>query len=150
MHLDRDITRHDCKIADAVTMAVGEMLDEAERRGISIKAISHATSIPVRTLQSYREGTAISLPSFIKIIGMKRFPTDLASMPLEVMGKAVCEADEQDAAPHDFAIACAELLLEHLKAQHPDSPDAERIGHRERPGLKVKTKTVLARASAAI
>lgn len=140
------INRAECEISQAVEMAQMLMLDRAAQRGFTRKFLYHATGIPLSTLKSYEEGTAMPLSAFVKIAGVKGFPNELLSLVIDPADKSVHDSEEDETDFDDLARAASDYLVCYSQARHPDSPGSIRIVHNEKPELKLKAQGLKAAA----
>jgi hypothetical protein len=135
----------DCDISHAVEMAQTLMLDLAERKhGITRKALHLATGIPISTLKSYEEGTAMPVTAFVKMAAV--IPNELLSLMLEPGEKAIADAEPDETDLDDLARAAVDVLQKYVAARHPDSPGGIRIVHSETADIKLAAKGIADRA----
>lgn len=128
----RNINRSECEMTQAVSMAQMHMFDLAYRKhGFSRKVLHLETGIPLTTIKSYEEGTAMPLTAFVRIAAVKGFPNELLSLVMDCGGKSVCDAEEEATDIDDMARAAVEVLARYVSARHPDSPGGIRIVHNE-------------------
>lgn len=135
----RENSSRDCEISNSVAAAQHHFFDLAKRKfGFTLKVISLETDISLSTLVDWDNGrSAMSLAGFVKIIGIKGFPNQLASLILEPAGKMVADAESDEADIDDLVIRALELALVHVKARHPESPGGVRIIHSELPDIQL-------------
>lgn len=134
----REISSRDCEIARAVTSAQAHMLDLASRKyGFTRKVLALETGISESTLKMYEQGTAMPLATFVRIIGVKDFPNELASLVLEPSAKVIEDASAEETDFDDMARAAINLLARYVDARHPSGPGGVRIVHSEEEGLRL-------------
>jgi hypothetical protein len=133
----RENSSRNCEISSAVTKAQVRMFDLAERdHDLTLKVLHLETRIPLGTLRGWIAGTSMMpLDGFVKLAAIKGFPNELLSLPLDVAGKSVCDAEPEETDMDDAAISALEYALKWARARHPDSPSGIRIDHTERPDL---------------
>lgn len=140
----REISSRECEISSAVTAAQKRFFDLAERKfSFAPKVIHLETDIPLATLKDWATArSAMPIAGFVKIIGIKGFPNQLASLILAPAGKAVADDDADEADIDELVIRALELALLHAKARHPDSPGGVHIIHTERPDIELAAEGV--------
>jgi hypothetical protein len=140
------INSRECEISQAVEVAQTTMLEEAARRGFTRKVLHLHTKIPLTTLKSYEEGTAMPFAAFAKIAAVRNFPNDLLNLMMEVSGKEVCDATSHETDYDDLARAALEYASAHASYRHPESDGGIRLVHTETPSLKMKARALKAAA----
>lgn len=128
----RNISRRECEISQAVNMAQMHMFDLAYRRhGYSRKIIHLETDIPLSTIKSYEEGTTMPIDAVVKVAAIKGFPNELVSLLFMPADKMIGDSDPEETDIDDAALAAIDLLQRYVKARHADSPGGIRIVHNE-------------------
>lgn len=148
----RENSSRECEISTAVAEAQVRFFDLADRKfGFTPKIIALETDIPASTLKGWIAGTsAMSLDGFIKIIAIKGFPNQLASLILAPAGKMAVDDEAEETDIDDLVIRSLELALAHVKARHPDSPGGVRIVHSEIPDIALAAEGVADKAGKVI
>lgn len=133
----RNISSRECEIAQAVSQAQMSMFDLAYRKhGFSRKILNLETDIPLTTLKSYEEGTAMPIAAVVKIAAVKNFPNELVSLLFEPADKVVADAEPDEGDLDNLALAAVEVLQKYIAARHPDSAGGIRIVHGEREDIE--------------
>jgi transcriptional regulator with XRE-family HTH domain len=138
----REISSRDCEISATVE----RMLRLAAKRGFSLKVLALETGIPESTLGMYLKGTAMPLATFARIVAVKGFPNELASLPFDGASKALVDAEPDETDLDDAAVAAAKLVLRYVEARHKESPGGIRIVHSEEPDLRLHAACVVEKA----
>lgn len=125
----------DIDISARQKRAQQDMFREAERRGITVKAIHYDTGISQDTIRSWVRGEAVmSIAGLFSLVGV--IPDDLLSMLLPER-RAIVQLPE--GIDHDdFEDGCRDFLAAKGKAHHPDSPAGREISDCERDVLDRK------------
>lgn len=143
----RNISRRECEITQAVDMAQMHMFDLAYRKhGFSRKVLHLETDIPLTTLKSYEEGTSMPVAALVKIAGVPGFPNELLSLVFEPAGKTLGDAEPDETDIDDLARAAVDVLQKYVAARHPDSPGGIRIVHNETADIKMSAAGLRDRA----
>jgi hypothetical protein len=130
-----NISSRTCEIAQAVEAGQLAMFRLAERdHGLSLKIIQLDTGIPYGTLRSYVSGTAMPVSALLKLA--KVIPAHLINLMLDPGGKALTDAEPDEADLDDAVIAGLELAIKWAKARHPRSSSGIAIDHTERPDIE--------------
>jgi hypothetical protein len=111
-----------------------------ERGHTNRKALSAASGIPVSTLKSYADGTAMPLHAVLAIAD--HLPGAAINMLFEPAGKRLCDA-EQQAANWDAVAASASMLTFEICDARSDGM----IDHVERARLRQRARAVAAELS---
>lgn len=145
----REIPQRDGDISEAVRSGQMAMFDLAARKhGLTLKRLHLETDIPEGTLRGWIAGTSMMpLDGLIKLARVPGFPNTLLSLPFEPAGKALCDAEQDEADLDDAALAAVALLNRYVAARHPASPSGIRIDHTERPDLKLAARNCADRAA---
>lgn len=132
----REISSRDCEITTATIAAQARFFDLAEQSGFTRKVLNLSTGIPAGTLKDWANGTMMPLAGLVKIIRIKGFPNDIASVLIEKSGKMIADAEPEETDLDDAVIAALELALEWARARHPNSSSGIRIDHTEKPTVE--------------
>jgi hypothetical protein len=145
-----EIPSRTCEITQAVEMGQMLMFDMAYRKhGFSRKILHLETGIPLTTIKSYEEGTAMPVAAFTKIAAVRNFPNELLSLVLDPSGKTIADAEPEETDLDDTARAAVDFLARYVGARHPESPGNIRIVHNEIDDLKMSARGLRDRAGKA-
>lgn len=125
----------DIDISARQKRAQQDMFREADRRGITVKAIHFDTGISQDTIRSWVRGEAVmSIAGLFGLVGV--IPDDLLSMLLPERHAIVRLPDGID--HDDFEDRCRDFLGTKGHAHHPDSPAGREISDCEKDVLDRK------------
>jgi hypothetical protein len=114
--------------------------------GLSRRAISLETGIPVPTLKSWAHDTVLPLSGLRKLVRV--IPDDLTSLLFTGTDKCIAPIVGDDGALDALAGSASELVVEHLRARHPDSPGGVHIVPQEAEKIKSIGRRVCSHARA--
>lgn len=125
----------DIDISARQKRAQQDMFREAERRGITVKALHYDTGISQDTIRSWVRGDAVmSIGGLFQLVGV--IPDDLLSMLLPD-GRLIVRVPE--GIDHDeFEDGCRDFLATKGQAHHPNSPAGREISDCEKDALDRK------------
>ena len=132
----KEITSRECEITAATLKAQAQFFNLAVQSGFTRNVIHLSTGIPAPTLKDWANGTMMPLAGLVKILAIKDFPNEIASVLIERSGKSFSDAEPEETDQDDAAIAALEYALEWARARHPASPSGTRIDHTEKPGVQ--------------
>lgn len=135
-----NISSRTCEIAQAVEAGQRAMFEAARRdHGLSLNVLAAATGIPYGSLRSYapakNEQPASAMPVHVLLKLAAVIPAHLINLMLDPGGKALTDAEPDEADLDDAVIAGLELAIKWAKARHPRSSSGVAIDHTERPDI---------------
>lgn len=140
---DRNISRRECEMSQAVEMAQMLMFDLAYRKhGFSRKILHLETGLPLTTIKSYEEGTSMPVAALVKIAAVRNFPNELLGLLFDPACKTITDADPEETDIDDLARAAVDVLQKYIAARHPESAGGIRIVHSERPDIEHSAKAL--------
>lgn len=126
---------HRIDISDRQKRAQQDMFREADRRGITVKAIHYDTGISQDTIRSWVRGEAVmSIAGLFALVGV--IPDDLLSMLLPDRRLIVQVPDGID--HDDYEKRCLDFVASKGQAHHPNSPAGREIAPCEKDVLDRK------------
>ncbi len=146
--MQRNISRRECEISQAVDMAQMHMLDLAYRKhGFTRKILASHMEVSPSTVRSWEEGTSMPVHAFVKLARVPKFPNELLSLMVEPADRVIADAEEDEADIDDMVLAAAKVIELYVKGRHPDSDGGIRLVHTEKGEIKDAAKGLKARAA---
>ena len=123
--------------ADTIA-AQADFFTKAKDAGFPIEVIAAYTGLPTTTMKQWANGTVMPIHALNAITRKcPAFPNEIASVLTGPGARVLHDAGPSECDPHDAALKAWELVGEMLRAQHPNSPGAERVVHSEMPRIKL-------------
>lgn len=137
----RDISSRNCEISRAVEVGQRAMFEAARRdHGLTLNVLAAETGIPYSSLRSYapanKDMPASAMPVHVLLKLAAVIPAHLVNLMLDPGGKALTDAEPDEADLDDAVIAGLELAIKWAKARHPRSSSGIAIDHTERPDIE--------------